>query len=455
MYAGRGTICAIFPHSSPIPNEVGVLDLKTLLFAVRRHKAIFGVLFMLGLVIGIAFTVIKPPLLASKVLVVIPGTRYIQTQAVIAASDPVLLGAARNLHPVLPLETLRHLVKVTTVTSTVLSITALGKTASQAQETVNAVADSYVDFVQSPKSPGGKTTAEVLENATPAIGPTLPVRATETGGLGGLAGALIGIIVVGAIGRTDRRLRERDEIAAAIGAPVLASLPVAHPSDPGGWARLLASYEPTITHAWSMRKALRQLGLTEGRSVGQPRVSVAIVSLSSDRRALALGPQLATFAATLGIPTKLVVGQQQESGYTAALSAACTMTSTALSDQSNRLQFATDSSDESDRYAPAALTVIVEVVDSREPRFSHRSRASATVLGVTAGAATAEQLARVAVSVAADGRDITGALVANPLPSDRTTGSLPQFSQSQRRRGPAHTKQQHGRGSGNAVETQR
>jgi hypothetical protein len=61
----------------------------------------------------------------------------------------------------------------------------------------------------------------------------------------------------------------------------------------------------------------------------------------------------------------------------------------------------------------------------------------------------------VAVGVAADGRDITGALVANPLPSDRTTGSLPQFSQPQRRRGPAHTKQQHGRVSGNTVETQR
>src|SRR6185437_6349437 len=218
------------------------------------------------------------------------------------------------------------------------------------------------------------------------------------------------------------------------------------------------NYEPTITHAWSLRKALRQLGLSEGRSPGQPRVSVAVISLSSDRRALALGPQLAAFATALGIPTRLVVGQQQESGYTAALSAGCTMTATALSDQSNRLQFATEDSDAAERYAPAALTVIVEVVDSREPRFSHSSsRATATVLGVSAGATTAEQLARVAVGVAATGRDISGALVANPLPSDRTTGNLPQISQPQRRRGPAHTKQhQHPvRGGGNTMETQR
>lgn len=430
------------------------MDLRTLLFAVRRHKAIFGVLVLLGLAIGTALTLIRPPLLASKVLVVIPGTRYIQTQAVIAASDPVLLGAARNLHPIIPLTTLRHRVSVATVTSTVLSITALGQTASQAQETVNAVADSYVDFVQSPKSPGGKTTAEVLENATPAIGPTLPVRVVETGGLGLLTGALIGIIIAAGIGRTDRRLRERDEIAVAIGAPVLASLPVAHPSDPAGWARLLENYEPTVTHAWSMRKALRQLGVAEGRSAGMPKVSVAVVSLSSDRRALSLGPQLATFAAALGIPTRLVVGQQQGSGFTSALSAGCTMMATESSDRPGRLQFATELSDESDRYSPAALTVIVEVVDSREPRFSHHSRATATVLGISAGATTAEQLARVAVSVAADGRDISGALVANPLASDRTTGSLPQFSQPQRRRGPAH-KQQYGRGVSSSAETQR
>src|SRR6185437_15615765 len=339
------------------PIEVDALDARTLLAAIRRHKVVFGLIFLLGVAAGAAFTVIRPPMLTSKVLVVVPGTRFIQTQAVIADSDPVLMAAGRSVNPPIGLQALHHRVSVTSVTSTVLAVTALGKTASQAQDLANPVARNYVRFVRSPRNPGGKTSAQVLESATPAIGATLRVRAAETGGLGALAGALIGIIVAAAIGRTDRRLRERDEIAAAIGAPVLASIPVAHPSDPAGWARLLENYEPTITHAWSLRKALRQLGLSEGRSPGQPRVSVAVVSLSSDRRALALGPQLATFATALGIPTRLVVGQQQESGYTAALSAGCTMTATALSDQSNRLQFATEDSDAVDRYAPAALTV--------------------------------------------------------------------------------------------------
>ena len=56
------------------------------------------------------------------------------------------------------------------------------------------------------------------------------------------------------------------------------------------------------------------------------------------------------------------------------------------------------------------------------------------VLGVSAGAATAEQLARAAVSAAADGRDIAGILVADPDPTDHTTGRLPQLAP------PAHRK---------------
>ena len=61
-------------------------------------------------------------------------------------------------------------------------------------------------------------------------------------------------------------------------------------------------------------------------------------------------------------------------------------------------------------------------------------RTTATVLGVSAGAATAEQLARVAASAAADGRDIAGILVADPDPADHTTGRLPQLARPAHRR---------------------
>jgi hypothetical protein len=63
-------------------------------------------------------------------------------------------------------------------------------------------------------------------------------------------------------------------------------------------------------------------------------------------------------------------------------------------------------------------------------------RTTTTVLGVSAGAATAEQLARVAVSAAEDGRDIAGVVVANPEPDDATTGQIPQLGRPVRRRLP-------------------
>ena len=77
---------------------------------------------------------------------------------------------------------------------------------------------------------------------------------------------------------------------------------------------------------------------------------------------------------------------------------------------------------------------MVAVVDGQTPQVADTMRTTATVLGVSAGAATAEQLARVAASAAADGRDITGILVADPDPADHTTGRLPELAR------PAHRK---------------
>ena len=63
--------------------------------------------------------------------------------------------------------------------------------------------------------------------------------------------------------------------------------------------------------------------------------------------------------------------------------------------------------------------------------------AAMTVLGVSAGTVTAEELARVAVSAATDGRDIAGILVADPDPADHTTGRLPELARPAQRRMPA------------------
>jgi hypothetical protein len=84
----------------------------------------------------------------------------------------------------------------------------------------------------------------------------------------------------------------------------------------------------------------------------------------------------------------------------------------------------------------AALTIVVTVVDGKAPRVADTMHTTTTVLGVSAGAASAEQLARVAASAAADGREIAGIVVADPDPADPTTGRLPQLARPGQRRMP-------------------
>ena len=79
-------------------------------------------------------------------------------------------------------------------------------------------------------------------------------------------------------------------------------------------------------------------------------------------------------------------------------------------------------------------------MDSRAPQAPDTMRTTTSVLGVSAGMVTAEQLARVAVASAAGGRDIAGILVADPEPSDRTTGRIPNLVRPTQRRYPTRLK---------------
>jgi hypothetical protein len=268
----------------------------------------------------------------------------------------------------------------------------------------------------------------LLEPATSAAGPTAVKQLVIYVLLGAVAGGVIGVVIALAIGRRDRHLRERDEIADSIGVPVLASVPAQSPRDAAGWTKLLQEYKPGAVDAWRLQKALHQLGLV-GVNPADSRAasgsSLAVLSLSSDRHALALGPQLAVFAASLGIRTALVVGPQQDTNATAMLRAACAAPTTPQRSR-NLHVIVVDQGDAGSR-PDAALTVVVAAVDGQNPRVADTMGATVTVLGVSAGAATAGQLARVAASAAADGRDIVGILVADPDPADPTTGRIPQL----------------------------
>jgi uncharacterized protein involved in exopolysaccharide biosynthesis len=101
-----------------------------LLRAVRRHEVVSGVVVVLGVLAGAGFAVLRPPMLSSHVLVVVPASKQIQTQAV-TGSYPVLEVASRP-DPVLSLEKLTRQVKVVVASSTSLEFTS-ARTAGGAQ----------------------------------------------------------------------------------------------------------------------------------------------------------------------------------------------------------------------------------------------------------------------------------------------------------------------------------
>ena len=442
------------------------LDLRRSMQIVRRHKVLVGIVVALGILGGAAYAVLNPPMLTSTALVALqpPPTAaaittsgtdiFTPTQEIVAGSNPVLVDALPHVRPAMLFDELRHDVQIGSPSPDIISVTAKGKNAADAEATANAVANSYIRYVTSTRSAVGHIQAQLLQSASDATGPKPIGQMIVFALLGGLAGAMIGVIVALAIGRNDRRVRERDEIANSIGIPVLASVPVAHPSAAAGWTKLFENYKPSAVHSWQLRTALQQLGMP-GPGFGRPaydgngsslygdrtpmhdggggRFSLMVLSLSSDSGALALGPQLAAFAASHGIPTSLVIGPQQDAAGPATLRTACAAPLPEASARHGMLRVTTYDGGGVDMQPDTALVIVVTVVDSRAPKMPDTMRTNATVIGVSAGAATAEQLARAAVVADADRREITGILVADPEPTDQTTGRIPHLAQPVRR----------------------
>jgi capsular polysaccharide biosynthesis protein len=407
------------------------LDLRKALRTAWRHRLLVTIFTAIGLIGGALYTALQPPTVASSALVVLPATiQDTSTQMLIANSDPVVAAALRSADLNLSVQQLRSQVSVSSPTTNVLSITVHGKTSTESVTAANAIAHSYVTYVDAPHAPGGSTSAQVLQPAGSASGTALPVYLAITAVLGAVIGCLVGIGVALWLGRSDKRLRSRDEIADSIGFPVLASIPVERPTTAAGWTKLFAEYDPAVVDGWRLRKALYDLGVADvgdHHAVAGPKV-LNVLSLSHDSGALSLGPQVAVFAARLGIPTCLIVGAQQGSGFAAALRAACEAPLAESAKRPGSLRVASDTEALADGRPGVALAVIVDVVDAALPKASSSAHADATVLGVSAGVVTEVELARVAVSCADTGRRIEGILVADPDPADRTTGRMPQLA---------------------------
>lgn len=303
--------------------------------------------------------------------------------------------------------------------------TALGDLTAQQAKTVLEIDGIEKESTAAQAVPGQSPgAAAVIQAASPGTRrpPALQSALFAAGG-GALAFLLCGLVLV-LHGRREAALRSRDQIADAVGIPVVASIRSRAPHSVAGWTSLLESYAPDNVERWALRQLLRLV--TPGTSVslaGHPAdppepASVMVISLAGDLPALAVGPQFASLAASTGTVTQLIAAQHHESAN--ALWAACA----SLPPESQpRAGLWVDS--RLDAHPSAELVVRLAVV-SREHAdlqvlgMSH----GVTLLAVSSGEATPEELARVALAADEAGHAIDRIVVVDPDPLDRTTGRL-------------------------------
>jgi capsular polysaccharide biosynthesis protein len=235
--------------------------------------------------------------------------------------------------------------------------------------------------------------------------------------LGGLAGLVAGCVAAFALAGSDRRLRSRDAIAAAIGLPVIASMWAKRCKKVNDWRRLLEhSKSPSPVEVWNARRALYRLIGAVGDAVV---VDVRLLAFSGDDAATAAAAKIAGSAAALGMSSRLEIGSHPG---LAGLRAACVVTrgrepGTAIVDLNADSAMSTE-------LAGLAVNVMLEAIDAASPRVG--GSLATTLLVVSSGFATSADLARAALAASDAGSPITGVVVANPDPDDNSTGLLPE-----------------------------
>ncbi len=222
-------------------------------------------------------------------------------------------------------------------------------------------------------------------------------------------------------------MRLRDDIAAAAGAPVVASIATRRPRNASDWLALLENYEPSADESWSLTRVLRGALAADGT----PPVHLTVVTLPSDTDAVALGPQIAAFAAASGVETLLVIVGRDPA--IDSLRQACDDANGSPERtpwrgrgrrragrlvRANLSIVAAMPSEFEDLTAPR-LIVTAAVADV--PTLDDDGHASIGLIGVTAGVATPERIA--AAAAASVGRQqLAGVIIANPDPHDGTAG---------------------------------
>lgn len=484
------------------------LDVRRVLRTLGRRWILLLAALVAAAAVGVAVAVVQTPVFVARSQVLLPPSgvdargnpqRNIQTEQQIAQSGEVVSRAGQALTPPLSVLSLRHRVKVVSLTPDILEVRATAGSGRDAALLANAVAAAYVEYsndatvavatttlsdLQSeataldqhirqvnndiadntarlaglnPQSAEGsrqtaiidslrqdltdtarelssvntkvadaRLNADLMRRGTrllqPAIAPTSPAtpRPIWDAALGGAAGLLIAIVVVLVMGRSRRRLRNRDDIARVAAAPVLVSLEVPRRAGVDDYRGLLDRWQPTLEERWSLVQAFTQL-----RTEVEP-TNLAVLTLAGDIAGPGLVLLLAKLAASVGTTTALVVETRHPDAT--SLRAAFNMGPAAAPTVAlSELSLHTAPPDEGGRsgnnlFPRAEVTVTLVVTDGGPVQLPTQGRRTIVLLAVSSGFATAEQIATTAVRCFDAGYPIAGVLVANPDPADGTTG---------------------------------
>jgi capsular polysaccharide biosynthesis protein len=262
----------------------GLVNLGFLWAALGRRTRLWATLAVLGLIIGAGYYVASPPVYkatTSLLLAAEPTTNALdaaQTDIALAQSLPVATAVVRELGLPQTPESFSGSYTVTPTSTQILTITATGATSDKAVQIARAIAQNFLSFratyqqtqynllktqldqqlaaaqqqvnaastnaqktaaannlgaVQSYATPAlaaAKTSMQQLIEGSVVLNAAEPLKVSKVKGIAkyaasGLAIGLalgVGIIVIAAI--TSDKLRRRDDIAYAIGAPVRLSV---------------------------------------------------------------------------------------------------------------------------------------------------------------------------------------------------------------------------------------
>jgi hypothetical protein len=197
-------------------------DLPRFVQTISRYRALIGFMAIVGLLSGVLFAALNPPVFTSRALVLLPapapsscpvgaicgGPAFPAAQAAsLCPAGSICGGPAFPSYSTGPrhvsvtlLQTLPAGVQVAPEAGNVLRVTATGRTAAQAEAAADAAALQYSSSAGSLQ--GGLAAAPLLVPATSATGPAPLLRLRDDALLGAAAGALLGLIAALAAGWT-------------------------------------------------------------------------------------------------------------------------------------------------------------------------------------------------------------------------------------------------------------